>query len=295
VCAGVLIAREAGVSVVDSDGTPHTLNSKATIAAPAPLLSQIIPLLQAADLPSDTDDTRASHTSPYAALDTILSRARYLIFEFDGPICDLSAAMPLTTADQLRATLRTHTADLPPAPAVIGTGDPFEVIEQAAAISADLGRQIDSQLTDIETQAVTKAMPSAYVHETLAACRDSGRLAAVMSRHSTSAVTAYLDTHGLADQVRAIVAPADYPPGHLQTGPYLIEEAIRALDARPASCAVITATAAGIHAARTTGTMSIGYATTLTTSEGLAAPRAACTISSLADLTLRLRARPLPN
>jgi myo-inositol-1(or 4)-monophosphatase len=47
VCAGVLIAGEAGASVADSDGSPHTLSSAATIAAPAPLLSQIIPLLRA--------------------------------------------------------------------------------------------------------------------------------------------------------------------------------------------------------------------------------------------------------
>lgn len=57
VCAGALIAREAGASVTDSDGSPHTLSSAATIAAPAPLLSQIIPLLQAIKPTSETDDT----------------------------------------------------------------------------------------------------------------------------------------------------------------------------------------------------------------------------------------------
>jgi myo-inositol-1(or 4)-monophosphatase len=34
--AGVLIAREAGISVLDVDGSPHTLNSKGTVAAAAP-------------------------------------------------------------------------------------------------------------------------------------------------------------------------------------------------------------------------------------------------------------------
>jgi myo-inositol-1(or 4)-monophosphatase len=46
-CAGVLIAREAGAMVVDSDGSPHQLNSSATIAAPPALLSQIVPLIRA--------------------------------------------------------------------------------------------------------------------------------------------------------------------------------------------------------------------------------------------------------
>jgi beta-phosphoglucomutase-like phosphatase (HAD superfamily) len=67
------------------------------------------------------------------------------------------------------------------------------------------------------------------------------------------------------------------------------------LGTTPDRCAVITATAQGIQAARTARTLTIGYATTLAASEHLAASGAECTISSLADLTLRLRARPLPN
>ena len=47
--AGVLIAREAGAVVVDKNGTPHDVNSAAAIAAPAPLVDQLIPLIQAAD------------------------------------------------------------------------------------------------------------------------------------------------------------------------------------------------------------------------------------------------------
>jgi Inositol monophosphatase family len=109
--AGVLLAREAGATVVDADGRPHNLDSAATIAAPAPLLSQLIPLLRAADL-TDSQNPPLPYTSPYAALDAILSRARYLIFEFDGPVADLTAAMP-DAAEQLRATLHTEHADLP--------------------------------------------------------------------------------------------------------------------------------------------------------------------------------------
>jgi myo-inositol-1(or 4)-monophosphatase len=49
IAAGVIIAREAGATVVDKDGSPHNLHSTATIAAPAPLLAHLIPLLQAID------------------------------------------------------------------------------------------------------------------------------------------------------------------------------------------------------------------------------------------------------
>jgi beta-phosphoglucomutase-like phosphatase (HAD superfamily) len=137
------------------------------------------------------------------------------------------------------------------------------------------------------------------VHETLAACRDSGRTPAIVSRNSAEAVSSYLATHGLAEQVRNVTAAPSYPPGHLQTGPHLIEDTIRALGASPAECALITASATGINVAQNAGTASIGYATEPSTSERLTDAGAGCVIPSLADLTLRLRAccraRPLPN
>ena len=290
--AGVLIAREAGATVTDADGSPHDINSAATIAAPAALLSQLLPLIRAADL-TGSPDTPVPFTSPYAALDGILSRARYLIFEFDGPVADLTAAMPASTAEQLRATLRTESADLPSA--IAETSDPFEILAHAAAISSNLGKRSDAQLTAIEVGAAAMARSAAYVHETLAACADSGRTPAIVSRNSTEAVSSYLATHGLAEQVRHVTAAPSYPPGHLQTGPHLIEDTIQALGASPAECALITASAMGINIAQDAGTASIGYATDPGTSERLTDAGAECVIPSLADLTLRLRARPLPN
>jgi len=70
---------------------------------------------------------------------------------------------------------------------------------------------------------------------------------------------------------------------------------IGALQATPAECTLITASPAGIDAAHDIGAHAIGYARTPDDREHLADAGATCTIPSLADLTLRLRARPLPN
>jgi hypothetical protein len=51
----------------------------------------------------------------------------------------------------------------------------------------------------------------------------------------------------------------------------------------------------GIDAAHGVGAQAIGYARTPADREHLAQAGAICIIPSLADLTLRLRARPLPN
>lgn len=44
--AGVLLAREAGAQVVDIDGSPHTVDSTATIAAPPQLIDQVVTLVR---------------------------------------------------------------------------------------------------------------------------------------------------------------------------------------------------------------------------------------------------------
>ncbi|MEV4216657.1 inositol monophosphatase family protein [Nonomuraea sp. NPDC049725] len=43
--AGVLIAREAGATVVDMNGSPHTMNSRATIAASPKILADLVELI----------------------------------------------------------------------------------------------------------------------------------------------------------------------------------------------------------------------------------------------------------
>lgn len=49
--AGVVIAREAGAVVTDSDGSPHTLTSAHTIAAAPGIATKLLALLTAADHP----------------------------------------------------------------------------------------------------------------------------------------------------------------------------------------------------------------------------------------------------
>jgi hypothetical protein len=79
-------------------------------------------------------------------------------------------------------------------------------------------------------------------------------------------------------------------------------EAIAALGASSSDCAIITATAATIRDATDAGLATIGYTAMPGADQKLTAagaccllPAACCLLPSLADLTLRLRARPLPN
>jgi myo-inositol-1(or 4)-monophosphatase len=285
--AGVLIAREAGAVVLDRNGTPHDVNSTAVIAAPPPLVDQLVALIQAAN-----DEYRpAGHTGPpHATLDVILSQARHLIFDFDGPICDLFAGTSTeTVAGQLRDVL--HAASIEPPPALAGTAGPLEILSYAATVSPDLAERTETALTKLELGAVPTAAPSGYVHDAVSACRGSGRSATVISRHSIAAVHSYLTAHGLIDQMKHVIART---PGQLQPITHLVDEAIGNLGP-PSTCALVTATAEAIYAATSSHAHTIGYARAPGTRERLSAAETETVIPSLADLVLRLRARPLPN
>jgi myo-inositol-1(or 4)-monophosphatase len=290
--AGVLLAREAGASVVDANGHPHQFTSAATIAAAPALTSELIRLIRASDIASPPTGTVPDLTS-YAELDAILSQAQHLIFDFDGPVCDLSAAIPPDTPDQLRAIIRAEAGELPPS--LTKTGDLAELLRYAATISPGLAAHVDAKLSDIEIAAIPGAITAAYLDDALAACRDSGRSAAIISQCSAAAIRAYLTASGLAESIQHIFAPGSYPPGHLEPRHQVIANTIQALGAQPDRCALVTASADGIETARSTSTQLIGYAATPSNSDRLTAAGATCIIPSLADLTLRLRARPLPN
>jgi myo-inositol-1(or 4)-monophosphatase len=286
--AGVLLAREAGAAVVDIDGSPHRFDSTATIAGPAALISQLLPLIQATE--TTMLDSQKGFTSPHAELDAILSTARCLLFDFDGPICDLSGAMPADTADRLRGFALDHGVQIPS-----DSTDPADIIALAATHDQGLAGLLDAMLASIELTAVAHATVPGYVHEALAACRDSGRRSAVIGPQSPKAVHSYLEQHGLYEQTAAVVTPGSHPPGHLMTLDYMVESAVRALETTPAECALITASTRGIETAFAVGAQPIGYAHTPEDRDRLADTGASCIIPSLADLTLRLRARPLPN
>jgi beta-phosphoglucomutase-like phosphatase (HAD superfamily) len=135
--------------------------------------------------------------------------------------------------------------------------------------STDMAKNADSTTPTTRT--------SAYLHDTLAACRESGRLAAVISADPSAEVCAYLDAHDLLALV-AVVAES-------------IDEATTTLVASPGDCLLITSAPADIEAAQAAGTSSVGYARTPDDAARLADARASAVVYSLADIALKLRAR----
>jgi phosphoglycolate phosphatase len=138
----------------------------------------------------------------------------------------------------------------------------------------------DGPIRNMEAgESTDSAAPSApYIYEALAACRESGRSAAVITHRPRIDVPAYLDARDLFTQVTVTAAS--------------IRDAIRLLEATPADCLLITSAPADITAAHKAGAPSIGYARTPEEAERQVHAGASTYIYSLADLALKLRAQP---
>ena len=228
--------------------------------------------------------------APFAALDDILRRTRYLLIDFDGPFCSLFAGTPTApVADDLRAVITRKEVSL--RVAIQNTTDWFEILAYAASVGPDVGTSVESALTVLETKAVTTASPTPYIHDVIAACHESGRAVGVISNNSASAVRAYLDAHDLASQVNAIAARTRPDSTILKPSPHLIKEAASTLGASQSTCTVVGDSQSDIQAAHSAGAFSNGYAKTSADADHLAATGADAVVLSLADLALRLRAR----
>lgn len=234
------------------------------------------------------------HASSFTELDHVLAQTHHLLLDFDGPICSLFARTPAEpVADRLRKLITSENTEIPPH--VEATRDWFEILAYAYSVSPVLAARVADELTEIETTAVSTAVPTAYAHDVIAACRESGRGIAIISNNSERAVRAYLDAHDLTHQIAIVAARTEPDPGKLKPGPYLIARASEALGSRPVECALVGDATTDVQAARASGACPIGYTRTPADAGPLTAAGAQVIVESMATLALQLRAHPLPN
>jgi beta-phosphoglucomutase-like phosphatase (HAD superfamily) len=226
---------------------------------------------------------------PFAVLDNLLRQVRHLLIDFDGPICSLYPHSPTLPADRLRALLAAQGIQLPDL--IAETADPLAVVVHAANIGPELARQAEAELTSVELSAVPTAQPTGYAHDVISSARESGRTVTIISTCAAAAVNAYLAQTSLTNLVDLVVART----GRIPAPEYLalIQQAFSELDADPSSCAIVADSLLALQSAIAAGSAAIAYVRSdasepVTTSTGTAT-------ASLVDLTLRLRARPLPN
>ncbi|GLY79732.1 HAD family hydrolase [Actinoallomurus iriomotensis] len=189
----------------------------------------------------------------------VMNRSRYLLFDFDGPICSIFAGLPApTVAAHLRELVIECGIELSAGAAA--SRDPFDVLRFAATLSPELTREVNDELRTMEVRAAESATATPHVRQVIQTAHEDGRSIAAVSNNSCQAVTHYLTANGLAPYFTAIVGRTDPDPRLLKPHPELINRAVRGLAANPAECVLIGDSLSDIEGARNAGTLSIGYA-----------------------------------
>jgi phosphoglycolate phosphatase len=193
-------------------------------------------------------------------LTAVLSRARVILLDFDGPICSLFAGYPAPqVAADLRAAIEARFGEMPMLASVDG---PLQLLRRSAEVcSSEITSFAADALRDFEVVAAGSAVPTPGAADVLDAARASGRSVAVVSNNSVEAVTAYLDWYQLHDRVDLVVARrVDMDPRLLKPDPYLPSQALDGIGASSADAVLVGDSISDIEAARAAGVMAIGYA-----------------------------------
>ena len=224
-------------------------------------------------------------TATSADVASVIATSRYVLLDFDGPICSIFAGLHAPViADELRRVLTRHRVAIPDE--IAAQGDPLEVLRFAGTIDGNVALDIEQTLRAAELQAADSAAPTPGAHEFLSACRTTGRPVAVVSNNSPQAVARYLDRANLVGLVQHIEGRDPSDPALMKPNPALLHRALSALHGAPASTVLIGDSRSDFEAAHTAGTQAIAYANKPGKAQALTTAGATAVVDSMAQLAL---------
>lgn len=197
---------------------------------------------------------------PSDSLTRTLFAAEAVLFDFDGPLCDVFAGLPAPqVAEDLSRLAAEHDPEL--CAKLAGISDPLEVLRLTYNSDRSLSGRVEEALIAAEIEAVQVAGdPTEGGVEAMAAARRSGRSITVVTNNSPDCVRSFFDLHGLSYLVDAVIGRIPYRPDLMKPDPYAVLRAAEVLDVLPATCVLIGDSLTDIQAAHAAGGAAIGYA-----------------------------------
>lgn len=207
-----------------------------------------------------------THTEPVTAetarLASLVASARYVLWDMDGPICQLFAGYPahqiagelVAKIDQLGMgglLTEQERSGNDPQDALLGVHERHR--------GSDLVLELEEWLTRRELTAVATAMPTPYADPLIRTWSSYGVRFAITTNNAGAAATAYIESRRLTDcfpYVYGRTPNLDL----MKPNPYCLEQAIKAMGAVPSATLMIGDTHTDLEAARQAGVAFLGYA-----------------------------------
>jgi phosphoglycolate phosphatase len=221
----------------------------------------------------------------------MLADSTALLLDFDGPVCSVFAGFPASAVvEQLCVVIADGGfGELPPQ--VEKSEDPFDVLNYAATLGETEARYVNAAFAAHEAEAITTAAPTPGAHDFLRHWSATGRQLAIVSNNSSLAIEAYLDLHSLKPYVAHISARSEPNPDLLKPSPYLLNDALGALDTAPSESIMVGDSTTDVDAAQAAGARAIGYANKPGKATRLTGAGAGHIITHMIELTEALSSR----
>jgi len=193
----------------------------------------------------------------------VIERARFVLFDFDGPICRLFAGHSAEDVAKdlvdwlgqqgLRGLLTEEERVHP---------DPMAVLYAVNRRHphSDLVTELEERLTQQELKAVTSAWPTAYADPLIRTWSAVGARLAIATNNSARTATSYLASRGLTECFAPNIYGRTHELEHLKPHPHCLNRALNALGAAPATALMIGDAPSDLVAAQRAGVPFLGYA-----------------------------------
>ncbi|MER6130485.1 HAD-IA family hydrolase [Streptomyces sp. NPDC001815] len=245
---------------------------------------------------SDTAQTEQV-TAETEKLRELIKLARYVAFDFDGPICRLFAGhrAELIADEQVRWLGDRGLHGLL-TPAERDHPDPHVVLRAVNERhpGSDLAAELEERLTQHELRAAASAMPTAFADPLIRTWTAVGARLAIVTNNSARTAYAYLAGRGLTSCFDPHVYGRTQELHLMKPDPYRLNQALSAMGAAPSSSLMIGDAPSDYVAAQAAGTHFLGYARNERKYEALrkAEVEPAHIVTSLEPVLHLLRAHP---
>ncbi|MEU2799444.1 HAD family hydrolase [Streptomyces sp. NPDC007117] len=216
-----------------------------------------------------------------SAIEDVFGSTKAVLFDFDGPICDVFAGHPAPhVARHLAATLASFDRSL--GDKAYSTDDPMAVLRLAPQAGEAALRRVEDELIKAEVSAVRLAGPPVSgAVAALEAARASGRKVAIVSNNSAACVQTFMAFHELQHMVDATEGRAPYRPEMMKPAPASLLRASRALATPIRNCTLIGDSVTDVEAAKAAGGYSVGFANRAGKEQALAAAGADVVVTTM--------------
>jgi phosphoglycolate phosphatase-like HAD superfamily hydrolase/tetratricopeptide (TPR) repeat protein len=201
---------------------------------------------------------------PFASLRELVTQARFVLWDFDGPICRLFAghASERVVATDLVDWLATQGLRGLLTDEETAAHDPYVVLRavERKHPHSDLVAELAERLTLAELKAVPSAMPTAYADPLIRTWQAVGTRLAITTNVSTRAAQDYLRNRGLESCFAPHIYGRTQDMQLLKPNPHTLNRALNAMGAAPNRALMIGDSPADVAAASGAGVRFLGYA-----------------------------------